>query len=95
MSMRASVCMFGCRLQLSVSGAQVSDQGKTKGRRCRAALRANSRELTAAYPICPISVNIGMYMAMTMPPMATPRKAMRTGSRSFIRPATAVSTSSS
>ena len=46
-------------------------------------------------PTWPISANIGMYIAMTMPPIATPRKAMSTGSRSFMSPATAVSTSSS
>jgi len=39
--------------------------------------------------------NIGRYMAITIPPMTTPRKKIMTGSMSFIMPATAVSTSSS
>ena len=42
-----------------------------------------------------IMSKIGMYIAMTMPPTTTPRKAIMIGSSSVSRPATAVSTSSS
>ena len=42
-----------------------------------------------------IRANIGRYIAMTMPPMTTPRKTIMTGSISAIMPSTAASTSSS
>ena len=48
-----------------------------------------------AYDSFSISLKIGMYIEMTMPPTMTPRMAIITGSSSVIRPATAVSTSSS
>jgi hypothetical protein len=51
--------------------------------------------LVQSYPILLISVNIGRYMAMTMPPMTTPRMKIMTGSSSLTSPATAMSTSSS
>lgn len=47
------------------------------------------------YLITVISLKIGRYMATTIPPTTTPRKTIRTGSRSDVIPATAVSTSSS
>ena len=58
--------------------------------------REERRTVTApSYPILLISVNIGRYIAMTMPPMMTPRMKIMTGSSSLTRPATAMSTSSS
>ena len=42
-----------------------------------------------------MSLKIGMYIEMTMPPTMMPRMAIITGSSRVIRPATAVSTSSS
>ena len=47
------------------------------------------------YPILLIRVNIGRYIAMTIPPMITPRMKIMTGSISFTSPWTATSTSSS
>ena len=47
------------------------------------------------YPILLISVNIGRYIAITIPPMITPRMKIMTGSISLTSPWTATSTSSS
>ena len=57
--------------------------------------RRRGRSRPRSYPILLISVNIGRYIAMTMPPMMTPRTKIMTGSSSLTRPATAMSTSSS
>ena len=65
------------------------------GRRKQARCRHRPRLHDSPYPILLISVNIGRYIAMTMPPMTTPRMKIMTGSSSFTRPATAMSTSSS
>lgn len=48
-----------------------------------------------SYPILPRIVYIGMYIAVTITPMTPPRNTIIKGSSSFIKPATAVSTSSS
>lgn len=49
----------------------------------------------APYPILSRIEYIGRYMAATMNPMIPPRTVIRIGSISFMRPETAVSTSSS
>ena len=66
---------------------------KTLG--CRLPARPPQPRVRRAYPILLISVNIGRYIAMTMPPMTMPRMKIMTGSSSLTRPATAMSTSSS
>ena len=50
---------------------------------------------TGYFPTTVTSLKMGRYMAMTTPPITTPRKTMSIGSRSAVRLVTAVSTSSS
>ncbi len=65
--------------------------GDPAGGRARPSVRASR----LAQPNFWKRANIGMYMAVTMVPMMVPSTTIMIGSSSFIRPFTAVSTSSS
>ena len=78
-------------------GSRVKRQGPDRSPRpgYRTLVRSTLDSRPASYPILLISVNIGRYIAMTIPPMTTPRMKIMTGSSSLTSPATAMSTSSS
>ena len=57
--------------------------------------RANNGLPDAYPPTAPASLNTGRYIAMTSPPMTTPRKTISIGSSSAVIASTAESTSSS
>jgi hypothetical protein len=63
---------------------------------CTAGITSRALDpVIALYASLLIRSKIGMYIAMTIPPTTTPRKAIMTGSISVRSPATAASTSSS